>query len=103
MRERLVEITREIVAHGKAGTIPQTSEIYRVPVSHYTDEARWKLEMDRVFRRMPLMLALSVELRETRRLSAIDRGRRAGAVVARQTTAACAPSSTCAAIAARRS
>jgi len=64
VRERLVEITREIVAHGKAGTIPRTPEIYRVPVSHYTDEARWKLEMQRVFKRLPLMLAMTAEVRE---------------------------------------
>ena len=62
MREELIEITREIVAHGKKGTIPQTEAILRVPASHYTDQARWNLEMDRVFKRLPLMLAMTAEL-----------------------------------------
>jgi len=62
VRTRLVEITREIIAHGKAGTIPQTEGVYRVPAAHYSDENRWRLEMDRVFKRLPLMLALTAEL-----------------------------------------
>ncbi|HTO57186.1 MAG TPA: aromatic ring-hydroxylating dioxygenase subunit alpha [Pseudomonadales bacterium] len=62
MRERLIEITREIVAHGKAGTIPQTPDIMRVPAEHYCDEARFALEMKQVFKRVPLMLAMTAEL-----------------------------------------
>jgi phenylpropionate dioxygenase-like ring-hydroxylating dioxygenase large terminal subunit len=62
VRTRLVEITREIIAHGQAGTIPQTDDVYRVPAALYSDENRWKLEMDRVFKRLPLMLALTAEL-----------------------------------------
>ena len=62
MRERLIEITREIVAHGKAGTIPQTPDIMRVPAEHYCDAARFALEMERVFKRVPLMLAMTAEL-----------------------------------------
>jgi hypothetical protein len=58
VRAQLVDITREIIAHGKAGTIPQTESVFRVPASHYSDEQRWKLEMERVFKRLPLMLAM---------------------------------------------
>ena len=61
-REELIAITREIVTHGQAGTIPQTAAIHRVPAVYYSDEARWKLEMDRVFKRVPLMLATTAEL-----------------------------------------
>ena len=61
-RAQLMAVTREIVAHGKRGTIPQTATIHRVPAAHYSDEARWKLEMQRVFKRLPLMLALTAEL-----------------------------------------
>ena len=38
MRQQLIEITREIVAHGKQGTIPQTDAIFKVPASHYIDD-----------------------------------------------------------------
>ncbi|MEJ2090204.1 MAG: aromatic ring-hydroxylating dioxygenase subunit alpha, partial [Gammaproteobacteria bacterium] len=40
-------------------------DVLKVPASHYHDEARWQLEMDRVFKRMPLMLAMSCELKKT--------------------------------------
>ena len=63
MRARLIEITEEIIAHGQAGTIPLTDEVMRVPASQYIDEARWRKEVDRVFKRIPLMLAMTAELR----------------------------------------
>jgi nitrite reductase/ring-hydroxylating ferredoxin subunit len=62
VRAQLVDITREIIAHGKAGTIPQTESVFRVPAAHYSDERRWKLEIERVFKRVPLMLAMTAEL-----------------------------------------
>ncbi len=72
MRQQLVEITREIVAHGKAGTIPQTDSIFQVPATHYTDPARFALELERVFKRVPLMLAMTAELREPGAYKAMD-------------------------------
>ena len=44
------------------GTIPQTQDIMRVPAEHYCDEARFALEMKQVFKRVPLMLAMTAEL-----------------------------------------
>ena len=72
MRAQLVDITREIIAHGKAGTIPQTESVFRVPASHYSDEQRWKLEMERVFKRLPLMLAMTAELPNVGDYKAMD-------------------------------
>ena len=72
MRERLVEITREIVAHGKAGTIPQADSVYRVPVENYFDRKRFELEVERVFKRLPLMLALTAELPQAGDYKAIE-------------------------------
>ncbi len=60
--QKLVTITEEIIAHGKQGTIPLTPDVMRVPASHYTDEARWKKEVDMIFKRVPLMLAMTAEL-----------------------------------------
>lgn len=59
---QLVDMARDGLAHARAGTIAQTDEIFKVPASHYYDPERWQLEMSRVFRRMPLMLATSAEL-----------------------------------------
>ena len=62
------------LAHAKAGTIEQKPDVYRVSSSLYYDEERWKAEMDKVFRRMPLMLAMSAEIREPGDYKAMDAG-----------------------------
>ncbi len=55
-------MARENLAHVKAGDIPLADKVIEVPAEHYYDEARWKLEVERVFKRLPLMLAMSCEL-----------------------------------------
>jgi nitrite reductase/ring-hydroxylating ferredoxin subunit len=61
-RAELIRMARENLAHVKANTIEQTSDVLRVPASHYVSEERARLERERVFKRLPLMLALSAEL-----------------------------------------
>lgn len=63
-RDQLIEMARHNMACVREQRIEQADEVLRVPGHHYYDEARWKLEIDRVFRRLPLMLAMSCELRE---------------------------------------
>ncbi len=63
-RDQLVAMARHNIEHVKAGTIPQEPDVRRVPAANYHDPGRWQLEIDRVFRRLPLMLAFSAELRE---------------------------------------
>ena len=60
----LIEMTRSLIAHAKAGTIEQADAVVKVPVSAYTDPALFELEKKRIFRRLPLMLAPSCELPE---------------------------------------
>ena len=72
---QLIEMAHKNLAHAKAGTIEQKPDVYRVPSSHYYDEKRWKAEMDKVFRRMPLMLAMSAEIREPGDYKAMDAGK----------------------------
>lgn len=62
-RAQLVAMAREAIGHVKSDTIPQEPDVYRVPARNYYDPVRWEQEMARVFRRLPLMLALSAELR----------------------------------------
>jgi nitrite reductase/ring-hydroxylating ferredoxin subunit len=69
---RLMEMARDGLAHARAGTIAQADGIFRVPASHYYDTERWQLEMSRVFRRLPLMLATSAELPEPGDYKAIE-------------------------------
>ncbi|HEY5679928.1 MAG TPA: aromatic ring-hydroxylating dioxygenase subunit alpha [Pseudomonadales bacterium] len=62
-RAQLINMARHNIGHAKAGTIEQAPDIVKVPVQNYFDPDRWQLEMDRIFRRMPLVLAMTDELR----------------------------------------
>jgi len=55
-------MARHNLAHVKAGTLELASEVMRVPAAHYTDPERFALELRRIWRRLPLMLAFSAEL-----------------------------------------
>ncbi len=71
-RAQLIEIARQDLEHGRNGTQSQAAEILRIPANNYTDQARWQLEMDRIFRRVPLMAATSAELRKPGAYKAMD-------------------------------
>ena len=71
-REQLVALTRRNIAHSVNGTVPLEDDIMRVPSSNYYDPARWQLEMDRIFRRLPLVLGFSAELREPHSYKALE-------------------------------
>ena len=71
-RAQLIEIARQDLEHGRKGTQSQAAEILRIPANNYTDQARWQLEMDRIFRRVPLMAATSAELRKPGAYKAMD-------------------------------
>ena len=62
-RAQLIEMAKANIAHVKAGTIPQEPGLYRVPASNYYAPERWALEVERIFKRVPLMLGLSAEVR----------------------------------------
>ncbi len=75
-KAQLIEIARENIDYAQAGTIPQAADIGRVPVEHYFDAQRWQRECDRVFQRMPLVLATTSELRQAgdyKALSVMDK------------------------------
>jgi phenylpropionate dioxygenase-like ring-hydroxylating dioxygenase large terminal subunit len=63
-REELMEMTRSLVSHGKAGTMELADDVISIPVADYIDETRFEREVDRIFKRLPLMLAPSCELPE---------------------------------------
>lgn len=50
----------------------QSDRITTVPASAYTDAERWEREIDTIFKRVPLMLALSCELPEPGTYKAMD-------------------------------
>jgi phenylpropionate dioxygenase-like ring-hydroxylating dioxygenase large terminal subunit len=61
-RDQLVAMAQRAFAHHAAGTVGREPALFRVPVEHYTDPRRWELEVERIFKRLPLVLAFSVEL-----------------------------------------
>lgn len=63
-RELLVEMGRRTLEYARIGSGPLTESVVQVPSSNYHDPERWQLEMDRVFRRVPLVLGFSAELAE---------------------------------------
>jgi phenylpropionate dioxygenase-like ring-hydroxylating dioxygenase large terminal subunit len=71
-RDATVALAKRMLALYEAGTTDQADEVYRVPAANYVDAHRWKLEMDRIFRRVPLPLALTCELREPNSYKAMD-------------------------------
>jgi phenylpropionate dioxygenase-like ring-hydroxylating dioxygenase large terminal subunit len=62
-RSALIEMARQNIAMVHAGKCEQAEQVLTVPADLYYDQTRWQLEIDRVFKRVPLMLALSCELR----------------------------------------
>lgn len=62
-KAQLIEIARQDLAHGRAGTQDQADAIVKIPVEHYYDLERWQQEMDLIFKRLPLLLATTAELK----------------------------------------
>ena len=56
-RSQLLTMAKGGLAHSEAGTIEQAEGVFKVPASQYYDPGHWQLELDRVFKRLPLMLA----------------------------------------------
>ena len=61
-RESLIPIARDVIKHAKAGTIKQASKVMRLPATHYTDSNRFKDEVERVIKRVPIILGPSCEI-----------------------------------------
>ncbi len=61
-RAQLVAMAKADLAHARAGTLQQTDTIYRVSADHYYEPQRWQEELEKIFRRLPLLMAVSAEL-----------------------------------------
>lgn len=75
-KEQLIDIARENLEYARTGTIRQAGQVGRIPVEHYFDSERWQRECDRIFRRMPLVLATTSELKNAgdyKALSVMDK------------------------------
>lgn len=57
-----LDLARRALQHFQAGTTDQAADIMQMPVSTYTDEARYQRESQHIFRQLPQAVSLSVEL-----------------------------------------
>jgi phenylpropionate dioxygenase-like ring-hydroxylating dioxygenase large terminal subunit len=71
-RKELVEMARRNLAHCRAGTVDRAPSLHRVPARHYADPERARSERERLFGRLPLVLAFSCELREAGSYKALE-------------------------------
>jgi phenylpropionate dioxygenase-like ring-hydroxylating dioxygenase large terminal subunit len=71
-REQLVEMTRSLIAHGEADTMELADDVVRIPASAYTDPELFEREKNKIFKRLPLMVAPSCELPEPGDFKAMD-------------------------------
>ena len=62
IREDYSRAGARLLAHAENGTTDWAPGVRRVPVDDYLNAERWEAEMEAIFRRQPLMLALSMEL-----------------------------------------
>jgi len=65
-------IAERIVAHHQNDTTDQAEGIMEVPVSSYTDPVRWRREVDLIFKRLPVMVALTCEMPGPGNYKALD-------------------------------
>ena len=61
-RELLIPIARDVIKHAKAGTMKQASEVMRLPATHYTDSSRFQIEVEKLIKRVPIILGPSCEI-----------------------------------------
>lgn len=71
-RQRLIEMARRVVEHHRSGQMPLADAITSLPASNYYDPQRWQREVDLIFRRLPLVVALTAELRQPHAYKALD-------------------------------
>ena len=61
-RDSLIPIARDVIKHAKAGTIKQANKVMQLPATHYTDSNRFKAEVEKVIKRVPIILGPSCEI-----------------------------------------
>jgi len=70
--EVIMDLAKRMLANLDARTTDLAPDIYRNPVTRYTDPQRWQLELDKIFRGVPLVLGLTAQLRTPGEYSALD-------------------------------
>ena len=72
VQKKYGNVAEVLLKHVEAGTTDQAEDTLRVPVANYLDPVRWQQEIDTIFMRLPLMLALTIELPKPGDYKAMD-------------------------------
>jgi phenylpropionate dioxygenase-like ring-hydroxylating dioxygenase large terminal subunit len=59
---RIGDVAEALLGYVESGTTFQAERMMTVPAATYTDQGLWRAEVDLIFKRLPLMLALSCEM-----------------------------------------
>ncbi len=71
-RDALVEMARRTLVHTRTDSAPLAAGVVEVPTSNYIDPGRWQTEIDQIWKRVPLVLGFSAELRNPGDYRALD-------------------------------
>ena len=61
-KEKLIEIAKINKEHAEKGTMVLVDDVVKIPAENYYDPERWKKEINLIFKRLPLVLAVSKEI-----------------------------------------
>lgn len=62
LRDAYGDVAERLLHFVETKTTDQTGSVMQVPVADYLDAGRWRKEIDVIFRRLPLMVAFTIEL-----------------------------------------
>jgi phenylpropionate dioxygenase-like ring-hydroxylating dioxygenase large terminal subunit len=65
LTEAFNDVAARLLAHHENDTTDQTAEITTLSTEYYLDADLWRREVDLIFKRLPIMLGFSCELKET--------------------------------------
>ncbi len=63
--EKLVDIARHVIGHGKSGTMERANAVMELPASTYYDEDLFEREIDKIFHRLPILLGAGCEVKKS--------------------------------------
>jgi phenylpropionate dioxygenase-like ring-hydroxylating dioxygenase large terminal subunit len=63
-RSEYINLATRLLAHVENGTTDSAEDVKYIPVENYVNPVRWHSEMDAIFKRLPLLLAFTCEMRE---------------------------------------
>ena len=71
-KSELIQMTKELLEHARNDSMELADEVIAIPAKEYIDVDRYRSEVDFIYKRLPLMLAPSVELPEPGNFKAMD-------------------------------